>query len=246
MKHILILMLAILCTTSLAGTRNPEKSDEQYISYGSEFNCVLRIKCTTNKGLVYYASATALDDNWILTAAHVVKHAVSVQVIQDGVLIDADKIIPHKDFLEANYGYHDIALCHVEKPFKLTFYPQLYNNKDEIGKICSISGYGAYGTFETGIVGSDGKQRAGSNKIEHIDRQLLVCTASRPSSKDNTDLEFVIANGDSGGGLFIGNKIAGVNSCVMAVDKKTDSNYGDESGHTRVSSFVDWILENKK
>jgi hypothetical protein len=59
-----------------------------------------------------------------------------------------------------------------------------------------------------------------------------------------TELEFLIASGDSGGGLFIDNKLAGINSCVMAVDKKPDSTYNDESGHTRISKFIGWIKEN--
>lgn len=246
MRFTIILLLALLCSVSSGGTRNPQKSDDQYINYGSKFTYVYRIKCLTDNGIAYYASATAIDNHWLLTAAHVVSRAKSAEVISGNKIIKITKILPHKDFVEAKYGFYDIALCYVDESLSLDFYPELYTQNDEVGKICSIAGYGAYGTFETGINGSDGRRRAGSNLIENIDRHLLVCKASRPESKDNTELEFIIANGDSGGGLFIGNKIAGVNSCVMAIDKKTDSNYGDEAGHTRVSQFIDWIVSNKK
>ena len=247
MRYIIVLILSmIFCSLSLAGTRDPKKADEQYITYGSEFSCIFKLKCVTSNGTVYYASAVAIDDNWLLTAAHVLSHSKDISITVDNAAIKIDKVVTHKDFIASNYGYYDIALCHVEKPFKLLFYPSLYRDKNEVGKVCSIAGYGSYGTFETGVTGSDGIKRAGSNTIDTIDRHLIICTPSRPNSKGITELEYMIANGDSGGGLFIGNQLAGINSCVIAVDKQTNSNYGDESGHTRVSQFVDWITENKK
>lgn len=246
MKYIVTLILIAICSLSLAGTRDPKNSDDQYVNYGSEFSFVFRLKCVSINGSTYYASAVAIDDNWLLTAAHVLSQARDINVMTDESSVKVDRFVTHKKFVSANYGYYDIALCHVDKPFNLVFYPSLYSDKDEVGKICSIAGFGSYGTFETGIVGSDGKRRAGSNKIDTVDRHLLVCTASLPKAKDLTELEYITANGDSGGGLFIGNKLAGINSCVMAIDKQTNSNYGDEAGHTRISQFIDWIIENKK
>jgi len=67
---------------------------------------------------------------------------------------------------------------------------------------------------------------------------LLVCSLK---GGKKTALEFLIANGDSGGGLFIDKKLAGINSCVMADDKSLNSNYNDWSGHTRVSLHKPWI-----
>lgn len=246
MKYIILLLTFLISSTSIAGTRDPNKTDEQYIQYGSNFNYVCRIKCTTTNGIVYFASATIIDSHWILTAAHVVIKAEKAEIINQDKIIKISKIIPHKDFVEANYGFYDIALCYIDEPINLDFYPELYTDSDELNKTCSISGYGSYGTFKTGITNTDGQRRAGKNRVEFIDRHMLVCDASMPDSPKSTDLEFIIANGDSGGGLFIANKIAGVNSCVMAIDRKTDSNYGDEGGHTRVSKFVDWINENKR
>ena len=54
-------------------------------------------------------------------------------------------------------------------------------------------------------------------------------------------LEFLISHGDSGGGLFINGKLAGIHSFVSASDKKADSSYGDQSGHTRISTYKRWI-----
>jgi secreted trypsin-like serine protease len=55
-------------------------------------------------------------------------------------------------------------------------------------------------------------------------------------------LEFIIAPGDSGGGLFIENDLAGIHSGVIE-DKinKGKSKYGAVSAHTRVSVYKDWI-----
>lgn len=246
MRNIFILFFCLICSMSIGGTTDPKKSDELYINYGNEFSCIFRIRCVTNTGIVYHASAVAIDDNWILTAAHVLVNSNDVTVLVGDDLIKIDKIISHKKFIESNYGYYDIALCHVVKSFDLNTYPKLYTKKDEVGKICSITGFGAYGTFETGSIKTDGKKRAGLNRIDSVDRQLLISTPSKSNSKDNTELEYMIANGDSGGGLFIDNKLAGINSCVMATDKVTNSNYGDEAGHIRISEFVEWIKENKK
>ena len=51
----------------------------------------------------------------------------------------------------------------------------------------------------------------------------------------------MISPGDSGGGMYIGNKLAGINSFLMAIDKVPDGTYGDDSAFTRVSLYVDWI-----
>jgi hypothetical protein len=112
--------------------------------------------------------------------------------------------------------------------------------------VCSISGYGVTGTFVTGGIKIDGKKRAGSNIINHVDRDLLVCDPSPRSHNSRiTELEFLIASGDSGGGLFIDGKLAGINSCVMRVGGSPKSTYNEESGHTRISKFISWIKENK-
>ena len=56
-------------------------------------------------------------------------------------------------------------------------------------------------------------------------------------------MEFLIASGDSGGGMFINGKLAGINSFVTAADGTTNSDYGDECCHTRISIFAKWIKD---
>ena len=243
MKTILKLVISFsLLTTSLfAGTIDPNTPDERYIEFGKKFHYVYRICGTYEDDTKFCASSVAIHPNWVLTAAHVVKNAKNGVIKNDEQSFNIIEIIVHKDYEENNYGEYDIALCKADKDLGLSFYPELYEASDEVGKLCTISGYGLTGTFITGSKFADNKKRAGSNKIEYAERDLLICT---PSRLDKTALEFIICHGDSGGGLFIGNKLAGINSCVTSTDKGPDSTYGDESGYTRVSKFVSWIRKN--
>jgi secreted trypsin-like serine protease len=51
----------------------------------------------------------------------------------------------------------------------------------------------------------------------------------------------MIAPGDSGGPLFIGRELAGINSFTMADRGPLNSREGEETGHTRVSLYLEWI-----
>lgn len=238
----LILLLSVVSIK--AGTIDPNTSDSKYLDYSKieQFECIGRLCGKDSEGMIYCASAVAIKPNWILTAAHVVKNSKSCKLLINEKDIKIIKIIPHKDFVYDNYGEYDIALCKTEEDIGIKKYPKLYTKKDEIQKECSISGYGLHGTFITGCNMSDTNKRAGTNRIDSIDKHLLVCSPSVGNGK--TNLEYIIANGDSGGGLFIDGMLAGINSCVMTADKIPDSSYGDEGCHTRISMFVDWIESN--
>lgn len=248
MKNFLvgILITIILSASLFAGTRDPSTPDNKYVEYGSKFHYVLSICGIYEDNGLFCGSAVAISPRIILTAAHVVKNSKHCGIsINDSDVIIVDKIICHKDF-NGNFGEADIAICYLSENLKLDFYPSLYEKNDEIGKLCCISGHGLAGTFKTGQIMSDGKRRAGSNKIDSISKDLLICTPSDLRCVDRTSLEYIIASGDSGGGLFIDGKLAGINSCVMSVGKAPMSIYGDEAGHTRISKFLPWILENIK
>lgn len=246
MKRFILTITALFLISSissLAGTISPNGDDEKHLEYGSKFHSVLGLCGIDNDDKLFCGSAVAIHPEWVLTAAHVVHNSKHCGVnIGDNSVILIDKIIIHKDF-NGDFGKADIALCKLTKKLDLTFYPKLYNNDDELGKICSIAGYGLTGNFNTGAIKSDEKKRAGSNIIDKLDQDLLICTPSKPN-ENKTALEYIICSGDSGGGLFIGNELAGINSCVIASDKIPDSTYNDEAGHTRISKFVDWIEEN--
>lgn len=246
MNNIVICLISFfLGSVAFGGTIENESKDNKHIEYAKGFKYVYKIsgEYEDSSNTSFYASAVAIDPEWILTAAHVVTNIRSGYITQeDGTQNVIKKFICHSDFKNHNFGYCDIALCRLEKRLSLDFYPELYSQKDEVGKICCISGFGNTGTFVTGAsIAGGGKRRAGSNIVDEIDRHLLICSPSL--NRNKTDLEFLIANGDSGGGLFISNKLAGINSCVISSDKKTDSSYGDQGGHTRISVFKEWIIK---
>ena len=240
----LLFVLMINGGICYSGTIDPNTSDQKYIKYAENFHYVGKLCGIDSNGNKFCASAVAIDDNHILTAAHVVNNAESCYLYINNKKICIPKFIINKNF-EGQFGTGDIAIGYCEEDIGLKFYPELYTSDDEVGKLCSIAGYGITGNFKTGSTLSDNKKRAGSNTIDNVYLNLLVCTPSKQTNKDYTELEFIIAPGDSGGGLFIDNKLAGINSCVMAIDRAPSSSYGDESCHTRISKFIEWIKENR-
>lgn len=228
----------------LAGTIDPSSKDQDHLDYAAGFPCVIEIRgiCKCGGDHEFHASAVAISPHWALTAAHVVEGNKGVYVKIGDRKFPSDKVFVHEKFSEDSLGFADIALCRFRDDLGLDFYPELYDGDDEVSKVASISGYGVTGNFSTGHKIMDQRRRAGSNIIAAGEKDVLICNLSDRKTK----MEFLIAPGDSGGGLFIGKKLAGINSFVSAEDGKPDSDYGDESAHTRVSKFVEWIRENTK
>jgi hypothetical protein len=237
-----LLSLVILWIGSVAysGTIDPDTPDSKYISYGSKFVYISKVSGKTPDTKPFFGSGVAHKEKIVLTAAHMVENIIECNVLINNKTIKVAKIIIHPKYHSDQFGYHDIAICFLEEKIGLDWYPELYTETNETGKVCSISGYGITGTFVTGAHTSDDKKRAGSNIIDKIDRGLLICS---PSRANRTELEFCIGVGDSGGGLFINNKIAGINSCVIHEKGAVKSTYGTESGHTRISDNAEWIKE---
>lgn len=246
MKLIILIFLMISSSLCYGGTRDPESLDSVHIEYAKKTDYVVKLCGKDNKERQVCATAVIIKPTWILTAAHVVKDGKDFIVIVKDRKIPILKSIYHSEYAENIFGTNDIAICLLANDADLDFYPELYSEFDEIGKQAYICGYGLTGTFNTGAILGDGIKRAGTNYIERIDNSLLICTPGGSDFFPKTKHEFLIASGDSGGGLFINNKLAGINSCVMADDRKPNSSYSDESGHTRVSKYIEWIAENSR
>ena len=235
--------------TGAAGTRAPETADEKHVEFGKEFPAVVRIKlkCAEIKNLAgetltayQVGCGVIIKPKWCLTAAHVLDGAVGEPriIMDDNREIAVSKSIKHPGFKTGKMGWHDIALIYAAENFKLANYPALYKQFDELKKTAAISGHGDYGTFHTGGKNYDGIRRAGHNVIDAAVHGVLICT---PSPKISAlPLEFSIAPGDSGGGLFIADELAGISSFIAGNDKPSGK-YGDEAGFTRVSLYVPWI-----
>jgi hypothetical protein len=147
----------------------------------------------------------------------------------------------------------------------------LYGRADEIGRDAVITGYGITGH------GSSGEDfdletlptlRAGLNRIDGEDEipgvKVLVSDFDSGFPENNSfeifglesDLGFGtdevgLASGDSGGPMFIGGAIAGVNYAIARpplpftgdVNNVSDSSWGEANFFMRVSSYRDFILE---
>jgi hypothetical protein len=244
-KILFIFFLSSLFSCSYAGTIDPNISDAKYIEYGKDFKYVGKLCGTYQDETLFCASAVVIREDIILTAAHVVKGYKNCKIKIEDKEFEINKFIWPLDFDQNIYGLNDIAIGFLKQKIQLNFYPELYDKEDELDKVCCIAGYGLSGNFITGAESYDDKRRAGSNIIEEIDKQLLICRPSKPTDKKRTSLEFLTASGDSGGGLFINNKLAGINSCISGRGKKgLKSTYDTESGHTRISIHRKWILQN--
>lgn len=236
---LLLISIIYLVNGCFAGTIDPNTGDSHYIEYGSKFNYIGQIVGLTLDKQPYYASGVAYQDTIVITAAHVLSQTQDQIFFINNKKINFDTFVIHQKYRPENFGYYDIGIIKLQEPMRLDWYPNLYEDKNESGQICSLSGFGMTGTFNTGAIKSDSNKRAGSNIIDGIDRGMLVCTPSISNKK--TQLEFLIAPGDSGGGLFIGNKLAGIHSCIMANGHKAKADYRTESGHTRISDHIEWI-----
>jgi len=246
MKTFCILIFLLSFSVCLAGTRNSSVSDSKHLEYGKKHQCVLPIAGIYGDKLntQFKGSCVLIDEYYILTAAHIVTGSITQHVLFEGKAYPCSIVAIHSKYDPKNMGAHDIAIARLQRPIKIDFYPKLYRKKDEVGKICSLSGYGFIGTFNSGYSTKkyDNERRAGSNFIDGIHKNTLEYSVHKGT---RTSLEFLISPGDSGGGLFIDKKLAGIHSCVYATDGKANSDHGDVGCSTRVSDYIEWIEQVK-
>jgi len=225
----------VACTPAIAGTIDDRVADSAYLRYAEGFApYTARLEMTNAGGQRQVATATLIADHWALTAAHVVSGCTAVSV--NGT--PADEVIIHKDWKDV-FGEFDIALVRTGAPHGLAFYPPLATRRYDVGSTVSIAGYGVTGPMSVGHNAADNRLRAGTNTILRYERHMLVCAIRRGTSP----LEFGIAPGDSGGPVFAGGELIGVNSLTMREKGPLLSRDGEESGHTDVFEFVPWIEE---
>jgi hypothetical protein len=130
----------------------------------------------------------------------------------------------------------------------------LYSGTNEDWQVGNYVGFGNTGTGLTGQIDRTyNTKRAGQNMVGLGNRlgysnDILVSDFDDPRSVNPSEpwtnplnLEYQLARGDSGGGLFIGGLLAGVNSFITSQNNQRLADYGDISGATRVSSHSNWI-----
>lgn len=241
MVRCLTIIVAIWSVICFAGTTLDYKLDKDHQKYAKLFSGVgvLRGVVMDDRTKIVDGTAIAIHDHWILTAAHCVMYSKKEDLVFsiNDKLYDIDMVFIGKDFDGSSASsIGDIALCRVRLNMDLNKYHQIYEGCDEKGKYCSISGYGVFGDCFSFKRNKDYKLRAGSNIVEDIKNDKLITNISILFP---TKLEYLISRGDSGGPLFIDDKIAGIHSFVSGpFEESTVGTYGF---HTRVSHYSEWI-----
>jgi Trypsin len=248
-----LLMTAATVAIAEAGTIRHDVDDSFYTDLATKFPSVGKLNI--DRGST--CSGTLVSSKWVLTAGHCVydkgKFINSATFSVGGSSYDGklahttSEWVDNIDRKDKFYLGHDIALIELDSSVTNVKPATLYTGTDELEKTGTFVGFGHTGN---GITGEDEKsvfrKRAGTNNIDwtgvSIDRsnRILLSDFDDPRITEATDLEYSIAHGDSGGGMFINGYLAGVNSFVYGRDERF-ANYTDTVGVTRVSSFIDWI-----
>ena len=228
-----------------AGTIDERIPDARYRQYGEQFaSYTCRLVGRNTEGNPQVGTCTLVAPHWALTAAHVVSDMTEVSVLAADGLHRVDRVFVHRDYT-GTFAQHDIALVHVARPFPNQWYPPLSDGSEQAGSVCTAAGYGVTGTLSAGYSRGDNEIRAGTMRLGTAESSVWVCQIRRSGSP----LPFCIAPGDSGGGLWATASdgrtvLVGVNSYTAKIGKApVRSQVGEESGHTRVALYRDWIRE---
>lgn len=239
-----LLVILVLASSALAGTIDDAIGDAQYREYGDTFApYTLRIVGMQTDGRPAVATCTAIAPHWALTAAHVVEDMTSCFVLSGSAAFTVDRIFKHADYT-GRFQHHDIALVHVVEPFGLKRYPPLTDGTERLGGLAIAVGYGVTGPIATGWTHGDLQIRAGTQRLDGIEGSVYKCDIRR-----DTVLPFCIGPGDSGGPLFGLDSqgrtvLIGVNSYIARTGSGLPrSQLGEDSGHTRVALYREWIRE---
>lgn len=219
----------------------------------------------------FTASGTLVDDNWVLTAAHALEGTTSGQFTVGSKTYGVSKWITHPRWDGALRRGYDLALVKLDGSVSDVAPATLYTGKKELGAVATFVGFGRNGNGLTGATEFDGLKRAGQNTIDGTlgpeqwpqaptfrnklaknSRTFIVDFDNPTKPADSVTgasgavaLEYLISLGDSGGGAFVdfggGPQLAGVNSFAEIPDGIDDSDYGDVTGHVRVSTSAKWI-----
>jgi hypothetical protein len=254
---VLVALAACIClahSTAPAIVIRDDRSDSQYRSLAASYPSVGQFIGSTSTGGGYYASGTLISPNWVLTAAHVVDSASTLTFKVGGASYTADRWLAHPSWTGNLGAGYDIGLVHLPTAVTGVTPARRYTGTSERGAVAAIVGYGTTGTGLTGGTTFDGQKRGAQNVLDVLDNpRLLLMDFDNPRNRNDSsmgsnrpqNLEGLIAPGDSGGGAFIttrsGTFLAGVHSWGGSYDGNTNFDYGDVSGHTRVSAFNSWM-----
>jgi secreted trypsin-like serine protease len=200
--------------------------------------------------------------------------------VYSGTGIAATEWIPYAGWSSSNgdvWAGVDLGLVRLSQPITSVTPALLDFSTPLLGLLGTNVGYGRSGTGTLGMSSDPGVKRAGQNMIDArggmvttmgsgtlLDLDGISSTVLFQDFDHPTDLvastmgsvtpvaqEYLIASGDSGGGLFIdvggATKLVGVNSFLASLPYPLDTtganaDYGDLAGVVSVQSFENWIF----
>ena len=267
------LILAALCLCAgpaAAGTTRHDVADSLYTDLAGlpAFDSVGLIQGTRD-GESFFASGTLIADEWVLTAAHVGDAADAGSIsfdLGDAAVYNADDWGTHPRWNGSLLWERDLALVHLDSAVESVLPATRFTGRRLTGETLTYVGYGKTGTGLTGatITETPPQKRAGTNNAEWGFGNVILSDFDDPALDPNffewffpwtaeTDMEYLTAEGDSGGGVFVEGHdgemlLAGVSSFVVGFDGEPDSDYGDWSGAAslfRANRWIDAVLAGK-
>lgn len=256
-----LLAAAVILPAAQAGTIRHDRLDSQYTGLAASpaYDAVGMLTYNTSAG-GFLCSGTAIASSWVVTAAHCLDDGTTsnVQFQVGGTTYGgADWLVAPTWSGNLDDG-NDIALLRLGSDITGVSFAKVNPGIFDLGTVGTHVGFGNTGTGASGFTnGTFGTKRAGNNAIDGVIfgayGNILVTDFDNPSGGDVNisgsaiplDLEYLIAPGDSGGGLFFDylgtTYLTGVHSFGASVDGNLDSDYGDFSGSTRIAEYWDWI-----
>ncbi|HYO09464.1 MAG TPA: trypsin-like serine protease [Tepidisphaeraceae bacterium] len=267
--------IAVAARQARAGSIRHDAADSAYTSLANEPKYAAAGAVSYLFGFGS-GSGTLISPKWVLTAGHVVDgnttsaHSFKLgPSLTNSTSYPASSYFPHPSWSRSNIiGGFDVGLMKLSAPLTAVAPASRYARADEVGQVGTSVGYGYFGTGSRPQQTLDGRKRAGKNVVDALgptaygmsaSADLIASDFDDPGNADGRNafgsvepepLEYCIAPGDSGGGVWIDRGprayVAAVHSFIHALDPPAgdgtdDASYSDTFGSTRVSRFNAWI-----
>ncbi len=251
-----------------AGVIRHDVADASYLALGNDpdYDSVGRVTYSVGSGS---GSGVLIGQDWYLTAGHVVYSNYlnntpgNVQFTVGGNTYVADQIVLHPGYVNnLSENGNDLALVRLSSVVSNVTPASLYTSGGEIGQTATIVGFGRTGTGLTGATVGTNVKRAGTNVLDTTGDTFASGWSSNVALSDfdypgqpystwgsstPTALEYLVAEGDSGGGVFVdfgsGPVLAAISSFLLSNNDGVFPGYGDGMGATRLSGHAAWIAE---